>query len=547
LNSWPNHGSKKSSLQKANETGIPPSMQKALVLATLNSSYFHTSFGLRYLYANLGELQARTDLVEYTTAQKPADLAEDILSRTPKILGLGVYIWNIKETYELVSLLKRVAPELVIVLGGPEVSYETEIQPIFQVADYTVCGEAEFLFPELCQKILQGNAPKEKKITGPLPEISQLVLPYSLYNDEDIKHRVVYVEASRGCPYKCEFCLSSLDTSVRSFDLEIFLNEMQKLIERGVRQFKFVDRTFNLSISKSQKILQFFLERIELGLFLHFELVPDRLPPELKDLIRKFPKGSLQFEIGVQTWSPKVARLVSRRQDYTKVVENFKFLVKETGVHIHSDLIAGLPGETLESFAEGFDALSELEPHEIQLGILKRLKGTPIVRHDAAWEMVYQEHPPYSILKTKEMSFEIVLKLSRMAKFWDMIANSGHFKNAMFLIKQLASQRATPSLFWEFWELTEFFNQRHPQRYGISLLNQVESVWLYLVEKRGVEPSQVREALIRDYTQNPNRDIPHFLRNEGVRRASSTPQRMTSQLPLRQTRHWSNSTPSPLP
>lgn len=516
-------------------------MQKKIVLATLNSSYFHSSFGLRYLFANMGELQSDTIIVEYTTAQKALDIAEDILSRRPTILGLGVYIWNIKESFELVSLLKKISPELVIVLGGPEVSFETETQPIFLKSDYTICGEGEFLFPELCRKLLIGQRPAHKKINGPLPEIGQLRLPYEFYTDEDIKNRVIYVEASRGCPYKCEFCLSSLDTQVRSFDLRLFLDEIQKLIDRGVKQFKFVDRTFNLSISKSKKILEFFLERVHLGLFLHFELVPDRLPEELKEVIKKFPKGSLQFEIGVQTWSPKVARLVSRRQDYEKVKENILFLVKETGVHIHSDLIAGLPGETLESFANGFDALSTLEPHEIQLGILKRLKGTPIARHDEAWGMIYQETPPYQILKTKEMSFEIILKLTRMAKFWDLISNSGHFKNTMQILKGLAESREKPSLFWEFWNLSEFLNEKHPQRYGIALLSQVESLWVYLTRHRSVDLALARRALIMDYTQNPSRDIPVFLREEGSKTVSQKSKIRGKNLPHRQARHWTPS------
>lgn len=286
------------------------------------------------------------------------------------------------------------------------------------------------------------------------------------------------------------------------------------------------------------------MERISLGLFLHFELIPDRLPEELKEVIKKFPKGSLQFEIGVQTWSPKVARLVSRRQDYEKVAQNFNFLVQETGVHIHSDLIAGLPGETLESFAEGFDALAKLKPHEIQLGILKRLKGTPISRHDSEWEMVYQENPPYQILRTKTMSFENILNLSRMAKFWDMVSNSGHFIQTMTVIKQLASEREVPSLFWEFWELTEFFNQRHPQRYGIALINQVESLWLYLTVKRRGEKSVVREALIADYTQNPSRDIPPFLRGESIETIRKKTRIKKVVLPSRQERHISNTNPS---
>ena len=328
-----------------------------ILLTTLNARYSHCAFGLRYLFANLKELQAESKILEFTISQNSRDIAEAILAEKPQIVGFGVYIWNTRQTQEVVSILKRVQPEIKIVLGGPEVSYETEPQEICRLADLTIQGEADFLFYEVCRDYFANTTwPTKKWIAGPLPAILELALPYTYYSDSDIKNRVIYVEASRGCPYKCEYCLSSLDKSVRSFDLDLFLSEMDQLIQKGARQFKFIDRTFNLSIPISSKILQFFLDRISLGLFLHFEMVPDRLPIELRDLIQQFPHGSLQFEIGIQTWNPDVAKLVSRRQDYEKIRENFAFLSIKHTVHTHADLIAGLPSETIESFAHGFDA-----------------------------------------------------------------------------------------------------------------------------------------------------------------------------------------------
>jgi radical SAM superfamily enzyme YgiQ (UPF0313 family) len=450
--------------------------------------------------------------MEFTIAQNPRDIVESILAENPSLVGFGVYIWNARQTHEVVSILKRVRPDIKIVLGGPEVSYETESQAICQIVDLTIRGEADFLFRDVCQAWFEQRVwPERKWISGELPEIRSIRLPYSLYTDEDIRNRVIYVEASRGCPYKCEYCLSSLDKSVRSFDIDRFLSEMDLLVTRGVRQFKFVDRTFNLSVATSTKILKFFLDRIGLGLFLHFEMVPDRLPVELRELICQFPAGSLQFEVGIQTWSPEVARLVSRRQDYTKIAENFAFLKGYTGVHTHADLIAGLPGETLESFAFGFDAVTSLGPDEVQVGILKRLRGTPIIRHDREWEMVYQEHPPYQVLRTRTMSFETLQRIGRFAHFWDHVANSGNFQRTMEIVRELSTARG--SLFWEFDEMVAYLSRRHPQGHGVALLNLVESVWLYLRDEKRVDPVRLRAALIADYSEKIKRDVPVFLRD----------------------------------
>ena len=419
-----------------------------IVLTTLNAKYIHAAFGLRYLFANLGPLQPRACLAEFDINLRPLDIAEALLARDPKIIGFGVYIWNVAPTTEIVAAIKRVRPEIKIILGGPEVSYEVENQPIIQLADHVITGEADLKFAEVCRVLLNSETPLTpslspsdgervakpgegstlpKIIPAELPDFSRLVLPYDLYTDDDIAHRIIYVEASRGCPFTCEFCLSSLDIPVRQVPLPALLEQLQRLLDRGVKQFKFVDRTFNLNVSTSKTILEFFLARYQPGHFFHFEMIPDRLPETLRAAIAKFPPGALQFEVGIQTFNEEVGRLISRRQNYEKLADNFRFLRGGTGVHIHADLIAGLPGETLESFAVGFDRLIALRPQEIQVGILKRLRGTPIVRHDAEWQMVYNPRPPYEILQNKLIDFATMQRLRRFARYWDLVGNSGNF------------------------------------------------------------------------------------------------------------------------
>src|SRR5258705_9629982 len=405
-----------------------------IVLTTLNARYAHAAFGLRYLMANLGTLRDRATLLEFDINQRPIDMLETILARSPKIVGLGIYIWNVEPATRLVADLKRVRPEIVVMVGGPEVSYEMDQQEICRLADYVITGEADLALAEVCRGILENRRPLMKIIAAELPQFEQLVLPYELYDQRDVAHRVIYVEASRGCPFKCEFCLSSLDVPVRNVPLDAFLEAMQSLLDRGVRHFKFVDRTFNLNLKIGQRILQFFLQRYRPGLFLHFEMIPDRLPEGLRELIRQFPPGALQFEVGIQTFNDEVAERISRRQDNFKVEENLRFLRAETGVHVHADLIVGLPGEDLTSFAAGFDRLVALGPQEIQVGILKRLRGTPIVRHDREWGMIYSPHAPYEVLATKTMDFETIQKIRRFARYCDLVANSGNFVRTTPLI-----------------------------------------------------------------------------------------------------------------
>ena len=499
-----------------------------ILLTTLNARYAHASLGLRYLLANMGELHNHTRLLEFIIQDRPADIAETLLSHQPKIIGIGVYIWNARECLELVSLLKQIAPEVIIVLGGPEVSHEWESQAIFAMADHLITGSADLEFPDLCRRLMAGETPP-KLIHAETPPLDGIELPYRLYDDQDVAHRLLYVEASRGCPFKCEFCLSALDKTAWPFDLERFLDEMNRLYARGARQFKFVDRTFNLNTKTSLRILEFFLERLDERLFLHFEIIPDHLPDALKAPLQRFPPGTLQFEVGIQTFNPEVQSLISRRQDNQKSAENLRWLRDETKAHIHADLIVGLPGENLNSIGEGFDRLVNLGPHEIQVGILKRLNGTPIIRHSEPYRMRYSPFPPYNVVSTADLDFHTLQRLGRFARYWDLVGNSGRFKASTELL--LGEQP-----FKRFLEFSDWLYARIGKTHQIALERLFDNLYLWLVEQDNSE-AKARAAIKDDFLSSGARSVPRCLQEEFQGRGCLASPKPESSAPARQARH----------
>jgi hypothetical protein len=314
---------------------------------------------------------------------------------------------------------------------------------------------------------------------------------------------VVYVEASRGCPFKCEFCLSALDKSATPFDIDRFLAEMEQLHQRGLRHFKFVDRTFNLKVDSSLRILEFFLARLDGRLFLHFELIPDHLPERLKETIRKFPPGSLQFEIGVQTLNPEVQRLISRRQDSDKSSANLRWLREESHAHIHADLIIGLPGEGMASFARGFDQLLTIRPHEIQVGILKRLRGSPITRHSDAFDLRFNPLPPYDILSTRQIDFASMRRLNRFARYWDLIANSGRFAATLPLL-------LGRSPFDNFMRLSDWLHATTEQTDRIQLARLFTLLFQGGTDTLEIDKGLLATALTQDFERSPLKGAPRF-------------------------------------
>lgn len=505
-----------------------------IILSTLNAKYIHTASGLRYLYANLGHLKAQARIEEFTISARPIDIAEQLLVHNPKIIGLGVYIWNATETTELVTLLKQIAPQVTIILGGPEVSHEVKGQVIIEHADYVITGAGDVSFQLLCEQILAGILPLNKIISGIDVKLNELALPYDYYTQEDIQNRVVYVEASRGCPFKCEFCLSSLDKTAKPFELNAFLVEMEKLYQRGLRHFKFVDRTFNLKIKSTIAILEFFLEHMDESnnpLFLHFELIPDHLPETLKEIIQRFPEGTLQFEVGIQTFDTDVQKLISRKQNNEKSKANVKWLVEHSHAHLHTDLIFGLPGQDLNSFADSFTQLIKLKPHEIQMGILKRLRGSPIIRHTEEYQLVFNPNPPYNILSTDRVDFKTMQDVSRLARYWDIVGNSGRFSHVLPLL-------LGDKPFDNFWCFSQSLYARSQQTHKISLKRMFDFIYDITVEDLKLDKMQIKTELIKDFNANQIKGVPEYLRDQ-VPSAQTLPRSRTQSRNKRQVRHLS--------
>lgn len=475
-----------------------------IILSTLNARYIHSAFGLRYLFAHLDELQPRANILEFTINQRPIDIVEQLLAKQPRIIGFGVYIWNVTEITEIAGILKQVAPDICLILGGPEISHETEQQALYNWADYIITGAADLAFAELCRSVLAGARPSNKIMQANFVDPKHLKSPYAYYTETDIANRVIYVEASRGCPFKCEFCLSALDKSAYSFDIQKFLSDMTRLWERGVRRFKFVDRTFNLKIAHSRQILQFFLERLDADTFLHFELIPDHLPDALQALIVQFPAGSLQFEIGIQTFNPDVQQAINRKQDNDKTAQNLRFLAEHSQAHIHADLIIGLPYEDMHSFGRSFDKLYTLHVDEIQVGILKRLRGSPIIRHSDSQIMRYNPVPPYTVLNTATIDFITMQRLGRFARYWDLIGNAGHFRQSLILL-------LGTSPFARFMCFSDWLYQHSQQTHKIALDKLFDYLHQGMTNVLKIAAEASLNSLVQDFEHSSLRRIPKCL------------------------------------
>ncbi|MBN2362401.1 MAG: DUF4080 domain-containing protein [Deltaproteobacteria bacterium] len=459
-------------------------------LATVNARYPHSAFGLRCLWSNLGDLRPLAAVREFTGRDGADRIADALLAARPRAIGLGVYIWNVAILNEVARSLRRRAPEVAIVVGGPEVSHEHETSELVALADVLVRGEAELAFAEVAAGLLDRRPPAARIVSAPPPDLDRLELPYGAYSDEDIGHRILYVESARGCPFGCEFCLSSLDRCVRAVPLAPFFQAMARLIDRGGRRFKFVDRSFNIDVPRAVEILRFFHQRWRDGMQVHLELVPDRIDRELLDAMARFPPNALHLEVGIQSFNEPALRAVGRRQDVALAERNLS-LLQQTGAALHADLLVGLPGEDWASFAAGFDRLIARRPPELQIEILKRLRGTAIDRHPG---LRFATEPPYELLCSDALDSAQVQRIKRCARYLDLLYNSGNFPRSLEWL-----WRCDRSPWAALVALSDAIWSNLGAVHSIPLATLAEQLFGFLVGRGVADRRTIGDAIDRDY------------------------------------------------
>jgi radical SAM superfamily enzyme YgiQ (UPF0313 family) len=476
-----------------------------IVLATINAGYAHCSLALRSLRAQLGPLREQSALLEFHGQPDAERVARAILERHPRVCGLGVYIWNAALVPEVIARLKLARPDLTVLVGGPEVSYGTAHLRLRTSPDVIVAGEGELVIRMLVERALAGH-PLPRHVESPTPQWEQLQDPEPEYTAEDLAHRVIYVESSRGCPYSCEYCLSCLSPGVRYRPEDRVRRAWGELLGRGARRIKVVDRTFNADPSRAARLLKFLAAHLPPDGCVQVEMVPQRFHAELMDAVAGFRPGALRVEVGIQTYNSEVAHVIHRPAFHT-VADGFIRALRERGAVVHADLIAGLPGETPESFAAGFDRLVRLEPDELQLNILKRLPGVPIARHEAEWGLRFDPHPPYAVLETRTWSREAMAAVHRMSRYWDLLYNRGRFRRSLSLLWSVAGG----SPFHSTAALSEALFQELGRTYAIAPEEIARVILRYLTERLGGSRELVLERL-RDDFRAAGVKLPRWLR-----------------------------------
>lgn len=472
-------------------------MPVEILIVAINARYSHCSFSGLTLLANLGDLQPRAALLESDLDTQPLQITTQILEQRPRLVGFSVYLWNTRMVRDILELLRRVAPELTVILGGPEIVPGCAASWL-GLAAALVCGEGEVAFREWCMKTLRCSAsgappasPEWIEVTGGVPT-GLLTLPYELYRETDIQRRVTYVESARGCPLHCLYC-TSCGTGLRLFPLPVLLAAWSRLIDRGMRQFRFLDRTFNADEAHACAVLDFFLQGGVSGLQLHLELSPVNFGSPLRERLAAFPANALHIEAGLQSLNEAVARRIGRNEPRTEAFETLTFLQNETRCALHVDLIFGLPGEDEASFAEGFDRLVRLGIPEIQVNRLKGLPGTPILQLTEC-AGAFSPHPPYDVLRTDCLSFDDLTRMQRFSLVWDRLNNRGRFRNTLPLLWQ----DGTVSPYALISDLAETADRQHGRVHALGLRDWVRLLVQQLLARRPADRDVIAAALKRD-------------------------------------------------
>ncbi|MEQ6390618.1 B12-binding domain-containing radical SAM protein [Bacillaceae bacterium S4-13-58] len=484
-----------------------------VIVTTLNAKYIHTSLAIRYLKAYC-EPEIPVEHVEYTIKDPVMNIVADLYSKKPDVIGFSCYIWNIEETIPIIEMLKKINPNIKVILGGPEVSYDV-LHWLDQLpyVDYIVVGEGEATFKDLLQAIRDEREEEHfSKIAGiaymhngkpninlPRPKLDLKTLPTPFRFEEDLPHlskRVTYIETSRGCPYSCAFCLSSIEVGVRYFEIEKVKDDIRFLMKNGAKTVKFVDRTFNIKRDYALEMFQFLIDEHKPGVVFQFEITADIMRPEVIEFLNEnVPKGLFRFEIGVQSTNDLTNQLVERRQNFEKLTRTV-MMVKEGGKIVqHLDLIAGLPEEGYDSFRKTFNDVFTFRIEEVQLGFLKMLRGTGLRNRADEHDYVFMDKSPYEILGNNVLSFDEIIRIKRVEDVLEKYWNDHRMDYTVeFLIDHIFDSAFDFfQLFGDYWE------QKGWSRIGHQLEDLFKRLLSFL-EIQKVDKQEIIEGLMKyDY------------------------------------------------
>jgi anaerobic magnesium-protoporphyrin IX monomethyl ester cyclase len=481
-----------------------------IVLTTLNAKYIHTNLAIRYLKAYASP-EYDVMITEYTIKDPIINIVTDLIQKNPQVIGFSCYIWNIEETIKVIKMIKKINPAIKIMVGGPEVTYDVLdwMQEVNEF-DFIIIGEGEQTFKQLLAE-LEGDQDYTKvpgiafrrdgavKVNPQRNKLDLKELPSPYRFDEDVPHlskRVTYIETSRGCPFSCQFCLSSIEVGVRYFDREKIKDDIRYLMANGAKTIKFVDRTFNISRSYAMEMFRFLIDEHLPGTVFQFEITADIMRPEVIEFLnQEAPAGLFRFEIGVQSTNDYTNELVMRKQNFEKLKRTVT-MVKEGGkIDQHLDLIAGLPEENYDSFKKTFNDVFAMRPEELQLGFLKMLRGTGLRLRAAEHDYIYMDHSPYEILGNNVLDFHDIIKIKQvedvLEKYWN--------DHRMDMTIEYLVTKVFPSPFDFFQEFGSYWEQRGWSRIGHQLEDLFRRLYQFLRD-RGIEDLETAESMMKyDY------------------------------------------------
>lgn len=438
-----------------------------ILLTAINAKYIHSNLAIYSLRACAGEYKSQIELAEFTINNQKDYILEEIYKRKPDILCFSVYIWNLDYVESVAREFKKICPDTPVWVGGPEVSYEVEdFLTSHPEIDGVMIGEGEETFREVCGYYagnreldgIRGIAYRDNngiRVTESRAIMDMSRIPFCYDTMEDFSNRIIYYESSRGCPFSCSYCLSSVDKSLRFRDTELVKKELLFFINQKVPQIKFVDRTFNCNHAHAMEIWRFIKEHDNGVTNFHFEISADLINEEELKLISDMRPGLIQLEIGVQSTNEVTIKEIHRTMKLERLKEVVRAIQSGANVHEHLDLIAGLPYEDYDSFARSFDEIYELKPNQLQLGFLKVLKGSFMYEHADEYGIIYHDKPPYEVLSTKWISFDDVLRIKKVEEMLEVYYNSGQFEITMKLMDVLYD-----SAFDFFQRLGDFYEEK---------------------------------------------------------------------------------------